>query len=780
MSRSFDRNIERLKANQRSVSQQEQTIRTNTAISRGQYEIAHARDIANKLSPFSAALQDWKDKDIIKKKEEGRAEYDKAQLDKAKWLEEHGSSTQQRLAKLEEAQKLGDLAFEIKDAEAQDREIQLLKKKLLDAQGVQGYPDAERLAQLSPWQQVGFVQQSIKNKKESFEDQLAHSMQNGTTDITLGGITYNAAEISGEKLAFSMKKHALNIYADKVYRNLGFDKYSKEMLKMAKVDETVSKAKSSLLTKYRSEYNIESSIRTRAKNRADWNSSPKGGVDMERFLLVEGNTINTKGAIVSHRGALDALMAQIVGEGVNNGGSTEDLDRYRDTPIPEGMRKRICAKPGATFGSHWKPRFDKARADIAKNHAAGLKQKLKNNEAAASEITLRFQAAAQEAYKNNRTLSTAEIAHWKSQYSTVGAKVPTEVTTYETASERNATADEKQIKALIAINGGITHDALNAFHPLAAAKFRKDADATEKAVFTEHGAEKRIKGALDDTFAHMGVKDKEKSMSYQIAFANAKQDYQKQYWEYVRMGIPEETAHHWALHGPSGKDAVNAEGQPMFQGRLGVAQEIVQNGENSKYTKAGLHIENTVGSDMVRVRYAMTAGKEMQSANQKGILLRKTKVIGGDYGQKQLDAIKENIQRYGLYRGIAMSKENIKYYKAIMASRNPREGGWWALIHDQLLVDDPSSTGLENNTAVKSVLPLLTGKVTTPEGEEKPIEDNDGVREVAMNGVVAAENKAPLLAYNYITDADNYYNNKSNGSVFDQPDQIPAHLGGIA
>ena len=127
-----------------------------------------------------------------------------------------------------------------------------------------------------------------------------------------------------------------------------------------------------------------------------------------------------------------------------------------------------------------------------------------------------------------------------------------------------------------------------------------------------------------------------------------------------------------------------------------------------------------------------------------------------------------------------MSKENIKYYKAIMASRNPREGGWWALIHDQLLVDDPSSTGLENNTAVKSVLPLLTGKVTTPEGEEKPIEDNDGVREVAMNGVVAAENKAPLLAYNYITDADNYYNNKSNGSVFDQPDQIPAHLGGIA
>ena len=129
MSKSFDRNIERLKANQRSVSQQEQTIRTNTAISRGQYEIAHAKDIANKLAPFSSALQDWKDKDIARQKEEGREEHDRDQLARAQWLEEHGTAAQQRLAKLEEAQAAGELAYEIIDTEKQEREIQLLKEQ---------------------------------------------------------------------------------------------------------------------------------------------------------------------------------------------------------------------------------------------------------------------------------------------------------------------------------------------------------------------------------------------------------------------------------------------------------------------------------------------------------------------------------------------------------------------------------------------------------------------------------------------------------------------------
>ena len=68
MSKSYDRNIERLKANQAQISAQEQGITTRTAQQRGQYEIDHVKDIRSKLTPFSKALQEWKTKDIAKKK----------------------------------------------------------------------------------------------------------------------------------------------------------------------------------------------------------------------------------------------------------------------------------------------------------------------------------------------------------------------------------------------------------------------------------------------------------------------------------------------------------------------------------------------------------------------------------------------------------------------------------------------------------------------------------------------------------------------------------------
>ena len=91
MSKSYDRNIERLKANQRSRSEQAQKITTAAAKDRGEYLVEHAKDITTKLTPFSQALQDWKDKDIKKKIEEGRVELEKAQVEQAKWLEKNGS-----------------------------------------------------------------------------------------------------------------------------------------------------------------------------------------------------------------------------------------------------------------------------------------------------------------------------------------------------------------------------------------------------------------------------------------------------------------------------------------------------------------------------------------------------------------------------------------------------------------------------------------------------------------------------------------------------------------
>ena len=59
MSKSYDRNIERLKANQRQISAQEQNITTQTATMRGQEGLRAAADW-QKLTPFSKELKEWK------------------------------------------------------------------------------------------------------------------------------------------------------------------------------------------------------------------------------------------------------------------------------------------------------------------------------------------------------------------------------------------------------------------------------------------------------------------------------------------------------------------------------------------------------------------------------------------------------------------------------------------------------------------------------------------------------------------------------------------------
>ena len=782
MSSSYTKNIERLKANQRQLSAQEQNITTAAAKEKGDWMIREAADIANKLTPFSTALQEWKEKDIEKKREEGRAELAKDKIANAKWLEENGTDYQKKIRAIEAAQKAGELAFEIESAQLQEIELQRLKGELLKRRGTEGYPDAERIAQLSPWQQVGYVEEDIKNKKAAFAEMLAHSMQNGEENITFGGLTYNAKQISEEKLAFQMKEHLAHYYTDKIYKNLGFDNYSEEMLRRGKVGETVRNATQAEIAKHRKIYNIESSMRIQQKAALTWGNSEQSGKDVEQFLLTYGSTVNTKNQILGNKGALDAFFALLVKDGVDKNGDNSLARKIHDLPIPENLRQRLGAKPGATFGSHWGKRFAAAEQAIIDGNIKKVDQLLENQELAGDQLTTQFNADVEAKYKDGRSLTSAEVNWWIDQYTAIGAKIPDIVKNYQTNSQRSAEKDRKAIENHIKLNRGITHAELDSFHPLAAGEFRDKADAFEKARFEKYGADDLIKGALDNTFADMGVKDREKSVAYQTAYHNAKRDYQMQLAEYISFGIPPEVAHLWALTGPKGKGGealLNDQGQPMFSGRLGVQTEIETNGENSKYTKAGLHVENTIGDSMKRARFAMNVKKEM-AASTEPWKLRKTKILGGDYGQKQLDAIKANIERYGFNRGIAMSKENIQYYKAIMAGRNLTEGGWWGLIHDQLIVDDPTSGGLQRNEVANSILPLLTRKVTTADGEEEDLEDEDGVLEVSSAAINAADNGAALYAYNTITDANNYYNKKSNGSIFDQPDQIPSYLGGTA
>ena len=60
-----------------------------------------------------------------------------------------------------------------------------------------------------------------------------------------------------------------------------------------------------------------------------------------------------------------------------------------------------------------------------------------------------------------------------------------------------------------------------------------------------------------------------------------------------------------------------------------------------------------------------------------------SKIIGGDYGHRQITSIKNNIEKYGP-SGLYMDQGALSYYEGIARGRNPREGGWWGIVDAQL------------------------------------------------------------------------------------------------
>ena len=766
----YEQNIQRLRSTSRFNTQQAQQFETNNANNISQWHRDRANKVIDGLSNFSKTLQEEKKRQIEFATQRGKKQFteDRA-VDLKKFIE---------LKQMERDAKL--------DAIGKNR----LKELTLRLEGLNAYPDADRIAKLSYHEQIGYTRAKLRNRMDSFPDTFNYRMQNSETpyQLNVGGgktVTFTAKQIRNSNVnSYVLKEALVSMEIAKLKKEMGLDKFTPEILELVGVNKTIQDAKDAYLGKIRKQYTIEASMQTQAQAKVTYQQSSKSGIDVHHYLSTVNPTTDKKGVMLDNAGALNSFFAMKVADSIKAGGDLSELNRLRDEPIPELMLKELKLKPGKTFGEHWGPRFAAAEVSITDGLEKATDAVLKEQEVDINKLTIAFNKDVADKYKEGRSLTKREVNAWIDQYHAIGlgGKIPEIVKNYQTNSERLAEKDKAWANNQWLAFGKLTNNQLDGLHPLAAGEFREKADAYEKEIYETFNADDIIKGALNNTFADMGVKDREKSVAYQTAYTNAKRDYHKQFNEYKSFGVSNATANLWALKGPQGKEGetlLNAQGKPMFSGRLGVQTEIETNGENSKYTRAGLEVEDTIGDEMKRVRFAMNVKKELAESKEPWNL-RKTKILGGDYGQKQLDAIKANIQRYGFNRGIAMSKESIQFYEAIMVGKNLKEGGWWGLIHDQLMLDDPKSGGLQRNQTVNSILPLWTRKVVTPDGEEEDVEDKDGVFEVSSAAINAADNKAPLLAYNYITDADNYYNKKSNGSIFDQPDQIPSYLGGTA
>ena len=653
MSSSYDRNIERMRSREKFNVSQANAQRTAMANTMGQRGIQEAGQLSDQLSAFSSTLKEMRKKDIEEKLEKGRIAAQEAQEINA--------------------EKLVALETELSTLTDTDTRYHEIKGEMLKMSGPDIYPDADRISQLSPWGQVGFAKEKLRMFNDTFPDKLAHAMQNSEKAINIQGINFTPKELHDNNIhGIAFKEAAIQVVANDIKKAAGLHKFSPELLKLAGTNDAIQKAKEDSTAKYRQRYNIEASSNTRSIAEKTWQTSQKTGEDIHHYLVKTAATVDGSNNVVGNAGAWKALESIIVQEGIAQN-DPEYAARILNQPMPDRLAKQLGAKPGTTYAEHWPGKVGTLKQNIRDGYTKAINNELKNLQSAGTALETEFITEA----RKTGNLSSAQVNQYKARFGELGLPIPSSISNYETASDRNEREDKDLIEALMASqNGYISNEQLDAFHPKAALEFREKATKLEKAALKEFDSEQKIKAALDTTFTGMGIKGNEKSLVYVEAFANAKADYANKYNRYVAMGYEPAQASHLALYADGVKDKETGEQLPDS---IGVLKEIESKLENSKYVVVGQSIEQSAKPGDMRVVQIRMA-KEQISTNPNSVT---TQIIGGAYGKKQLNNIQANIEKYGP-RGLYMDQSALQYYKGLARGRNPREGGWWGIVDAQL------------------------------------------------------------------------------------------------
>jgi len=736
---SYERNIERLRTTSRFNTSQAQQFETEHANDMSRWHRERANQIIDGLSGFSKILQKERKKQIEAAKQKG------AQL-----AREHRAVDAHRLLELEQL---------IPTLKEEDRNYHELKAEYIKLQGINAYPEADRLAKLSHYQQYGYTQERLRNAMESYGDSLNYRMQNGETPYTLNGVTYTAKQIRANNIqSLPLKEALLEVEAAKLRKEMGLDEFSPEILELVGVNKTIDEAKSAYLGKVRKRYSIDASMQTQAQSTIAWKNSAKTGADIHHFLVTTGSTVDKNGNLLGNEGAWSAFMNVVGKEGIAIG-DPGYADTIGNLPIPMELARKVGAKPGTTYAQHWPKRFANLKTAIKKGYVEVTNQELKFQKAAGVELEAEF---IEEARKGD--LSSAQVNEWKRKFGAVGLPIPGGITNYETASDRDEREDKDLIESLMASqNGYISNEQLDSFHPKAALEHREKATKLEKAALTDFDAEKKIKAHLDTAFTNMGIKGNEKSPAYVEAMTNAKADYSRKYNRYIAMGYSAEQSSHLALHAQQVMDKESGEAIPDS---MGVLAEIKSNGEGSKYVITGQSIEKDLKAGHLRVGQ-IKMGKEEILNDPTSVT---GKIIGGDYGHRQITSIKNNIEQYGP-SGLYMDKGALQYYQGLARGRNPREGGWWGIVDAQL-----KAAGHEGLNGGKNTVSVQFAAGVDEDGNYIP--DPTGMRIPAKR--IAACMKYPNIYNNrYIMNTTlDCYRTGTTPSMFDQQENYAPYLRG--
>ena len=599
----------------------------------GRRDIEDAQNVSRQLGAFSQTL--------AKMAEEKKARH-----------HARGAALAQEQAVIN-SEKLIRLQDELSTLTATDTRYHEIKAEMLKLSGPDIYPDAERIAQLSPWEQTGYLKEKLRSFNDTFADKLSHSMMTSEKALKIENITFTPKELHDNNIhGMPFKEAAVHMMAREIREQAGLARFSPELLELAGTNKAIQTAKEQMIAKYRARYNVESSSQHRSKAETTWKTSQKTGEDIYHYLVKTGATVDGNNNVVGNAGAWKAFESIIVAEGIEQNDSSY-AEEILNQPMPDSLAIKVGAKKGTTFAQHWPGKVKDLKQQIKDGYTKKIDNELKNLEAAGTGVEVEFIEKARQG-----DLTSAQVNEYKRKFGELGLTIPSSVTNYETASDRNEREDKDTLEALVASqNGYISHEQLDAFHPKASLEYREKATRLEKAALKEFSAEDKIKANLNTVFTGMGIKGNEKSVDYIRALENAKVDYAEKYNKYVGMGYEPAIANHYALYADA---VVDPETKEPIPDSMGVIKEIETKREGNKYIKAGQSVEKDLKPGAHRVVQIKMAKEEI--ANDVSAVTKT--VLGGYYGQKQINKIQENIEKYGP-RGLYMDKGALAYYKGI-------------------------------------------------------------------------------------------------------------------
>ncbi len=697
----------------------------------------------------------------------------------------------------------GYLQDEFDSIEAQHDALNKMKGELLHNQEylADAYPDAARIEKLGPHAQVGYAKEKLRLHKEKWPDELQYWLQNSGDEIEIE-INGNAFTVvpkdfhdvlnmdDGEEKDDELKKlfggkddqlittladvnhlqvveAVLDKGSDMLFEKLGLDQYSDDMLELTGIEDIMQSTKEKINSTARAKFLVVDSANVRGKALVQWNNSNKTSKDLERVILQSKWTADAKGNLLGNSGGLDFAFKQLAQMGVTSG-NTGIADTYGEMPLPPSFAQELGVPVGTTWAEKWPGRFKSLRTDIKSGIVKAVNAEREYQESFGTELNNRFTEEVRQSATAGTPMTTDRANWYKDQFGKAGLPIPSDVLKWESTSQRDARKDKDLINALKDSQGGvITNQQLDTFNPSAASEFRKEADSYEKDLLEEYNVENLIKASLDQTFTGMGLKGNEKNRIYQEAFKNAKIDYIKQFNKLRNMGLDEAHANYLALNGSPG-EGKDTEGQPLV-GFHGVLHEIDTKGEGSKYVITGQNVQDSLGDAFVRVGYINTAKKQIQK-NKNSVT---TGLLGGQYGQDQMNIIAANIEKYGLDRGLNMSDEAVEFYRGIARGTDLRStGGWMGILDAQLKANIPGHEGLWPKGDQPSAVSLLTGV----NGDGQQIPDPTGLKPLtdqAMRAIANADSYTEFVyAVNLLQDAG-----YDTSSIFDQPENLVNYLG---